>query len=381
MRGVAVRPVRNGAQQGLAAQVKRLQREVAWLRGELARRDGPQAGPHRVYRASADIVEGRDAGAGTASGAAGPDHPGSEPESQQPAPERSSMQGEMPLQQQGAHEGGEGPKAGAVAREPFGRAAAGTSSTVKYPAAALADGASQQHARGGSRGASQRGAPAAAARALPAAKTMQPAAPVSSPARPGAAGHMAPGSGPLPGSGSLSGSGPVHLVGELVGGGPEDPLTAGVGLAPADARPPSGAPETLRFRRCPPLRGAGRAATYVHTQKAVQNTWAAPAAAAALPMRAHDAAAGVAAERAASSGAQPQGPAAPKWGSPEALLTSSWQERMQAGPAMTSQPQEWQWSVPEQRSSAADLDRDAAFEAFQQVSVREDTTTRDMHTL
>lgn len=375
MRGVAVRPVRNGAQQGLAAQLRRLQREVDWLRCELARRHGPQAGTHRIPRASGDAAERGDAGAGAALGAAEADHGGSEPglKGQQPTPEHSAVQGILSLQQQRAQAGGEGPEAGTAARERLGRAAAGASSTGRHSATAFADGASEQRAVGGPGEASQRGAPAAAARAAPAASTVQPAAPVSSPAGPGAAGYLAPGAGPLPGLGLQSGSGSVQLVGELVGGGPEDPLSAGVGLAPADARPPPAAPQTLRFRRCPPPRAAGRAAAHAHPQKAMRNAWATPAAAAALPARAHDGAAGVSDERAASSGAPLQRPAVPEMGSPEAPLPSSWQEQMQVGLAEHSQPQEGQWSVPEHMSSAAALDRDAAFEAFQQASTRKDT--------
>ena len=202
MRGVAVRPVRNGAQQGLAAQVRRLQREVDWLRRELARCGGAQAGPHRVARVSGDAADGEDAGAGAALVAAGPNHGGSAPslQAQQHARERSSMQGVALVQQQRAHAGGQNPKAGAAARERLEGTAASGSSSGRHPAGALADGAPQQHAAGGPGDASQTGAPAAAARAAPSASAAQPAAPVSSPARPGAAGHAAPGPGLLPGS-------------------------------------------------------------------------------------------------------------------------------------------------------------------------------------
>lgn len=57
----------------------------------------------------------------------------------------------------------------------------------------------------------------------------------------GTAPESMPGTGPGPGmvSGSRSGFEPVELVGELVGGGCDDPRAAGVGLAPADARPPT----------------------------------------------------------------------------------------------------------------------------------------------
>lgn len=48
MRGVAVRPLANAAQQGTAALARRLQREVAWLRRELALRGGAPVKPYGV---------------------------------------------------------------------------------------------------------------------------------------------------------------------------------------------------------------------------------------------------------------------------------------------------------------------------------------------
>ena len=379
MRGVAVRPVPNGAQQGLAAQVRRLQREVDWLRRELALREGPQAVHHRVSGVPGVAAEGGGAGAGAASGAAGAEPGGSEPGPKplQPAPEHSSAQGVVLLQQQRAQAGGDGPEAGAAALEPLGRFAAGASSTGRQAPAVVTGAALAHHAAGAPGEASQEQAHAVVAKAVPAASMAQPATPVSSFAGSAAAHHPMPGPGLPPHSGMHTGLGSVQLVGELMGGGSDDPLIAGIGLAPADARPPPEVPQTLRFRRHPAPRAAGTAAAHVLTHKAARSAWATPAAAAASPAQAHDGVAGLPG-RVASRGPLLQQPAVPEASSAEALLSSSWQERMQAGHATIPQSQEWQRVVPGHGSNAAALDRDTAFEAFQQASMRKDDIARDM---
>ena len=170
----------------------------------------------------------------------------------------------------------------------------------------------------------------------------------------GALAGTAPGTGLGPGMvpGSRSGSEPVILVGELVGGGCDDPRAAGVGLAPADARPP-----TLDTK---PSATAGGAAWHAAKGGRAHATWRPPVHRTAVRQAGtHENKNLGHAGRALAPAALPQGLAG---GAPGALALVLGERT----PAQVA-PQFEAAEGPAAAGPAGTADRDAAFEVYRQA--------------